>query len=85
MKVGKDHRTPPSPCLHCGALNDAAFSVGNDAEPSPGAITMCLECGHVMAFADDMSLRALTGDEIKKVAGDKRLLAAQWARKRVKK
>ena len=81
MKVGADHRLPPSPCLHCGALTDTAFSVGGDNAPSPGAITLCIECGHIMAFADDLTLRNLTSEEIHAVAGDPRLLAVQHVRK----
>jgi len=83
MKIGDEHRTPVSHCLHCGALTDAANCVGTNAAPCPGAITICVECGHIMAFADDMTLRQLTEQEIIGIAGDPRLLAVQWARKKL--
>jgi len=47
---------------------------------SPGDATVCLTCGHLMVFGEDLLLRNPTDAEIVKFAGDKRLLAVQWAR-----
>jgi hypothetical protein len=68
-------------CLSCGERSDAATHVGNEeATPIPGDITVCLYCGHVMAFGTELELRELTKDEAYMVAGDKRILAVQRAR-----
>ena len=81
MKVGTDRRITRSPCLHCGEQLDGATSVGGmDASPTLGDITVCLLCGHIMAFADDLTLRPLTAAEVFAAAGDARILAIQAAR-----
>jgi len=85
MKVGKDRRVPLSACTDCGHQMDAANCVsedehGRDHKPGPGAITICIRCGHIMAYTDSLTLRDLTNDEMVMVAGDKRIIAIQWAR-----
>jgi hypothetical protein len=60
---------------------DAASNAFDDNyEPEPDDITICLYCGHVMAFDKRLKFRELTDDEIKLVADDKRILAIQKAR-----
>lgn len=54
--------------------------VNGDERPTPGDITVCIYCGHIMAFADDLSFRELTGEEIHDIAGDERILDIQRAR-----
>jgi hypothetical protein len=83
MKLGTDHAVPPSACIHCGHILDMATSVNeidDDPDPEAGAFTICIDCGHIMAIADDLTLRDLTDKEIVMVAGDKRIIAIQWAR-----
>jgi hypothetical protein len=53
--------------------------------PKPGDITICISCGHLMGFKEDMSLRDLTDAEMLHVAGDERILAVQRARGIIKK
>jgi hypothetical protein len=69
-------------CLSCGRMSDVASSVFSESAPSPGDFTICLYCGHVMAFGDDLGFRALTGAEMISVAGDVRVLKIQAARKK---
>lgn len=73
-------QVPVSVCKSCGAENGAASGLAEDERPGPGDISICFYCGHVMAFADDLSLRDLTSEEMIEVAGDPDLLAAQEAR-----
>lgn len=75
-------RTKVSACLSCGAPCDAAtqFDKPGAVKPKPGDVTICLYCGHIMAFADDLGLRELTGAEMQDVAGDPRILRLQKAR-----
>lgn len=66
-------KLPNYHCLDCGREMDAATTVpglNEDAEPHPGAVSLCLQCGNVAIFADDMTLRPLTDDEVVDLAGD---------------
>jgi hypothetical protein len=72
-------RMPPSRCLNCRKVCDAATGI-NAKKPKPGDITICLYCGHVMAFDNHRRLRPLTDDEMHAVAGDKLILKVQAAR-----
>lgn len=74
-------RTPEVNCLGCGQKVDAATSTEEgEVRPDPGDVTICLRCGHLMAFAEDLTLRELTDAEMHEVAGDERILRAQHAR-----
>jgi hypothetical protein len=75
MKIGKPNRMPPSACTACGTKLNGATGIATDGAPSPGDITVCLSCGHVMAYADDLTLRDLTDAEMVEIAGDPRLVA----------
>jgi len=85
--MGEDHDMPPSACLACGDQMDSANCVDEniDDAPSPGDITVCLHCGHVMAFDDELKLRELNAQEAYEIAGDKRILAIQATRAKVMK
>jgi hypothetical protein len=74
-----DTRVPESSCPNCGKRLDAAVSTEGDHKPSPGDITICMNCRHLCVFAKDMGLRELTDDEVVAVAGDKRVLRAMKA------
>jgi ribosomal protein L32 len=76
-----DFKMPESQCLNCGHKLDGAFAQQmKKARPAPGDITICIRCGHVMAFADDLTMRALTDAEVIEVAGNEDLLRYQRAR-----
>ena len=64
---------------------DMATCVGSDSRPKPGDFTVCIRCGHIMIFGDDLRLRELTRDQMHAIAGDERLLAIQRARAKIKK
>ena len=54
--------TPASACLNCGAEHDRAS--GNDgASPAPGDWSICVECGGLSVFADDLTLRPPSAEE----------------------
>ncbi len=65
-------------CLDCGGLCDAATAF--ERRPKSGDITVCLYCGHVMAFDRKLRLRELTPQEMYEIAGSPRILAIQRAR-----
>ena len=37
-------------------------------------MTICLDCRHLMVFADDMTVRNPTDDEVREIAGDPDIL-----------
>jgi len=86
MKTGEDGSTPGSSCTACGHVVDAAFAVledddeRTDVRPSPGDFVICIKCGHLMAYDEQLKLRELNKDEAYEIAGDQRILMAQRAR-----
>lgn len=64
---------------------DGAAVVGDTGEihPSPGDITVCMYCGHLMAFDRKLRFRQLTDAEMIEVAGDERIIAVSKARKAI--
>jgi hypothetical protein len=89
----RDHRNPaaalkPDRCLACGYVCDSALPMSPGAVPQPGYVTICVNCGHIMAFDRYLSFRPLTDAEMHAVAGDRQIIMAQRAiaemRKKVK-
>ncbi len=57
-------RVPPSPCVVCHKMMDAADEVNDPtAIPVPGDPTFCCYCGELHVFGPDMRLRLMTEDE----------------------
>lgn len=72
-------RTPVNRCLACGMKIDAATPTPDfpdSATPGPGDIALCLDCAHIMIYADDLTLREPTGEEIFEIAGDPDIIRA---------
>jgi len=78
--VGPEYEMPSQPCLNCDAQLDAASSIDHSNKPKPGNVTICIRCGHLMAFDKKLRFRALTDEEMIKVAGDQTILDVQRAR-----
>jgi hypothetical protein len=75
---------PSSNCFSCGEELNGVTCVGDDAIPEPGDVTVCIHCGHIMAFGESLKLRELIDEELVAIAGDPNILAVQAARARVK-
>lgn len=76
-----DTRLPESKCTACGYLTDTATCPSDDnAVPEEGAITVCIRCGHMMAYDAELRLRDLTDEEMHEVAGNEDILRIQEAR-----
>lgn len=76
-------------CTACGKSLDSASrmadgKIDDELMPSPGDITICLQCGHIMAFAEELKLRDLTDEEAISVAGDPDVLSIQRMRSQLK-
>jgi hypothetical protein len=82
MKLGRDHRLKPVPqCVDCDKRLDGATGVDTDDAPKSGDFTVCIYCGSIMVYNDDLTLRRPSAAEAWELAGDKRILAIQRARK----
>lgn len=79
-RAGRTVLTPEAHYLNCRTLVDAATPIDMRGKPKSGDITVCLYCGHVMAFADDLRMRELTSEEMHEVAGNRTILDIQRAR-----
>lgn len=67
MKIDVETRLPQSKCCECGHQMDAC---SGPCEPSPGDLTLCINCGSLNVFADDLTLRYPTDDEFFAAAAD---------------
>jgi hypothetical protein len=54
---------PMGKCGGCGKEMDRATAFRHDASPQPGDLTMCLECGLLHVFTDELKLKALSAEE----------------------
>lgn len=64
-KQSPDHRLPPSPCGHCGKVNDAATAVGgDDNRPEPGDVALCAYCYRVNRYTPEMGLEAVADADL---------------------
>lgn len=71
---------PLQRCHNCGhKLDTASAQQEKRHRPTPGDATVCLHCGHFMIFADDLTLRAPTDDEVVKWAADPDMVKYQAA------
>jgi hypothetical protein len=61
--TGTTDDVPPSPCGHCGRVNEKAS--GNPGEhPEPGMFVVCSGCGGVNQFDDELKHVIVTDEEI---------------------
>jgi hypothetical protein len=68
-------RTKPTLCPYCGYLADSLGTTdGSPGAPSPGDISICLNCAEVQVIADDMTLRKATPADLAEIAAD-----PEWA------
>jgi hypothetical protein len=81
-----DRQMPACACLVCGGVLDAATESSGDSTivPQPDDITMCIHCGHIMAFSDELKMRELTPDERRMVERDPRVLRMSEAMSRIR-
>jgi hypothetical protein len=64
--LGRSHYgiAPRRHCPDCGHPADSATGVGTDDRPKAGDFSVCIRCAHLYIFADDLTVRTPTGDEI---------------------
>lgn len=69
----------PCECIVCRQALDAATAIGTPSSPKPGDATACIQCGTLMIFADDLTLRAPNAAEASILAQDKDIQNLQAA------
>jgi len=60
-------RFEPVRCMNCGYLLDATTGEGH---PSPGDVSICIECLNIALFTHDMALRAPTAAELREIMAE---------------
>jgi hypothetical protein len=69
--------------LRCGHFLDSAAAVTKEKPkpkgPRAGDLTVCIDCGHVMAFDAKIKLRNLTRTEQRRAAKDRNVRLVQRA------
>jgi hypothetical protein len=86
MILGEMTDMPEHACLNCGSINDALSAIAEEkVKPSPGDATICIKCGHLMIFDDNLQVRNPTSEELIELAGDIRLVATMTALDEMKK
>ncbi len=67
----QDYRLVESRCPQCNYKLDAAHVAhGEDAMPSAGDASICLNCGQVLTYEPDLTLRKATAVEIRSMMED---------------
>jgi predicted RNA-binding Zn-ribbon protein involved in translation (DUF1610 family) len=79
----KSIKTPECSCPSCGKVFDMASNLFGRAKPKLGDISVCISCGHIMAFNADMTCLNLTDAEMVEIAGNPRILQIQKARQTI--
>lgn len=62
----KHHIVPKSDCVKCFHRMDRAMNANPNEQgnPAAGDFTLCIRCGEIMVFDDNLELRSATEDEI---------------------
>lgn len=65
MKISDHkHRMPDGNCVRCGKKLTGASGIDVDDRPNPGDLSVCVCCGYLRTFAEDLTLRELTAVEL---------------------
>lgn len=88
MSADDTTRTPLTVCWHCDRPLDAATPIdAGDPVPDEGAVSLCLYCGAVGIFGDDMRLQPPTEAQLDELGDNadfrNRYVVFSWARQYV--
>lgn len=57
-------------CRNCGHTLDACTAIEDGATPSTGDISICLYCGELSAFTEDLTIRKVSKEEFESYDDD---------------
>lgn len=70
IPLGNTTRTPLARCTRCRAEVEAASALNHTRQPRAGDVTICLECGHAMVFAADLTLIDPDPEKLRQIRAD---------------
>lgn len=74
-------------CWHCDRMLDAMSALEDQADPEPGAISMCMYCGAIAIMGPDLELMQPTRADLEGLAKEDDFARAfvkfQWSRQLV--
>jgi hypothetical protein len=79
MYLGEDHKTKENFCPFCNHQLDGCSQVNGNNFPDPGSYSVCIQCGNVSVFDDDLSLRKPHAEEESEIQKNPNVLEAQRA------
>ena len=63
-KIAMNKSDNPSSCPECGKVLDCSTSVEFDgAKPSPGDISICLDCTAILEFGENLELKRISNED----------------------
>ena len=77
MFLGKDHRVKASNCPFCEYQHDGATQINGNNLPKPGDVSICIKCGLVGVFDDNLDVRKPTAKEEAEFKKDDTITEAQ--------
>lgn len=66
----RETQTEPTHCPYCGVEHDGATDFVGDAVPSPGDGSVCIQCGGLSCFDEEMQLVKMPPEEIERAIRD---------------
>lgn len=69
--MARSFRMKPNRCLGCGHELIGATNFRGTTRPKPGDATMCIVCGILCIFTDDMGMRLPTAKELAMLQRDR--------------
>lgn len=79
MYLGEPRQTKENHCPYCNHLLDGISQVNGENLPEPGDASICIQCGNVSVFDDDLSLRKPLPEEESAIQEDPTIREAQRA------
>ena len=73
-----DHVIPKCPCPACGEVQDRA--AGGEGDPEAGDATVCIKCGNWNSFGKDLTLTAMTEEQIESLTSEEFNLLSKLSR-----
>lgn len=70
--LGEARRHKDQTCPICSTLLNAASGFNNNASPSPGDVSVCIMCGAVLKFDEEMNLQQVPESELQALDQDDR-------------
>lgn len=70
MFLGIDHKVKKNICSICHHELSGATQINGIDKPKPGDVSLCIECGNIAIFCDDLQLRQATKEEILEILRD---------------